>query len=195
MGDVSINQSIDQSIHSLLHQHLPPTPPMYDDSWYTAFVPRAVKPAPPSPTSSASTQHRRRESLLGPPQPKVSPPQEPCETGGLMWIDIDERCCRRLPLTAGAQKALPRKPRPSTAPRLPLSPVAQSRTVTSTPSPAPMSSASTSTTTSPSSPPPAQSPMNSSPRSSTSPPGMPTSALTCSTPAMTTTRATTPVCS
>lgn len=43
---------------------------MYEDaSWYSSFVPRAVKPL------DKAKQHRRRESRLE--QPSVSPPSAP----------------------------------------------------------------------------------------------------------------------
>lgn len=46
---------------------------MYEDSWYSQFVPRAAKPA------DKAKHHRRRESLLK--QPTVSLPSAPWVRG------------------------------------------------------------------------------------------------------------------
>jgi hypothetical protein len=55
--------------HCGLTQHrASPPAAMYEDSWYSQFVPRAAKPV-------EKGKHRRRESLLK--QPTVSPPSAP----------------------------------------------------------------------------------------------------------------------
>lgn len=50
---------------------------MYEDSWYSQFVPRAAKPV-------EKAKHRRRESLLK--QPTVSPPFAPRVRGPVLIV-------------------------------------------------------------------------------------------------------------